>query len=83
VLGIVSVLGLFGVLFVWASQTRINTANFYLASTNLQSFFARAFGLQLHRTTWVFIVGGLVFTIMLTNVFSYILQALRVQGGSL
>jgi purine-cytosine permease-like protein len=80
VLGIVSVLGLFGVVFVWASQTRINTANFYLASTNLQSFFARAFGLQLHRTTWVLIVGGLVFAIMLTNVFSYILQALRVQG---
>ena len=70
VLGIVSVLGLIGVVFVWASQTRINTANFYLASTNLQSFFARAFGLQLHRTTWVLIVGGLVFAIMLTNVFS-------------
>jgi purine-cytosine permease-like protein len=80
VLGIVSVLGLVGVVFVWASQTRINTANFYLASTNLESFFARAFGLRLKRTTWVVIVGVLVYLMMLTNVFNYILQALRVQG---
>jgi purine-cytosine permease-like protein len=80
VLGIVSVLGLAGVVFVWASQTRINTANFYLASTNLESFVARVFGLRLHRTTWVIIVGIIVFLMMLTNVFDYILQALRVQG---
>ncbi|MQA85122.1 MAG: thiamine permease [Streptosporangiales bacterium] len=80
VLGIVSLLGVGGVIFVWASQTRINTANYYLASTNLQSFFARVFKLRLPRVAWVGIVGIVVFAIMLTDVFSYILQALRVQG---
>jgi hypothetical protein len=80
VLGIVSLMGLAGVALIWVSQTRINTANFYLASTNLQSFFARTFKLHLPRTVWAVIVGAIVYLIMLTNVFSFILEALRYQG---
>jgi purine-cytosine permease-like protein len=80
VLGIVSLMGIFGVALIWVSQTRINTANFYLASSNLQSFFARVFKLHLPRTVWAVIVGGIVYLIMLTDVFSFILDALRYQG---
>ena len=80
VLGIVAMMGIFGVALIWVSQTRINTANFYLASTNLESFFSRVFKLKLPRTIWAVIVGAIVYLIMLTNVFSYILRALRWQG---
>jgi purine-cytosine permease-like protein len=80
VLGLVSMMGLAGVALIWVSQTRINTANFYLASSNLQSFFARAFKIHMPRTTWAVIAGAIVYAIMLTNVFSFILDALRYQG---
>lgn len=80
VLGIVSLMGIFGVLLIWVSQTRINTANFYLASSNLQSFAARVLRLRLPRTFWVVVVGAIVYLIMLTDVFSFIIDALRYQG---
>jgi hypothetical protein len=38
-------------LFVWATQTRINTANYYLATLNMQAFFAR-FGLRGSYAMW-------------------------------
>jgi hypothetical protein len=80
ILAIVALMGPFGVLLIWASQTRINTANFYLSSSNLQNFFARAFKVALPRTFWTVIVGVLVFAIMLTDVFSFLLETLRFQG---
>lgn len=80
VVGIVSMMGIVGVALIWVSQTRINTANFYLASTNLESFFSRVFKVKLPRVAWTVIVGAIVYLIMLTNVFSYILKALAWQG---
>lgn len=80
VLAVVALMGLAGVAFIWVSQTRINTANFYLASTNLESFVARAFGLQLPRWVWAIVAGAIAYAIMLTDVFSFILEALRYQG---
>jgi len=80
VLGIVSLMGFAGVAFIVVSQTRINTVNFYLASTNLESFFARALRLQLPRWVWAVVAGAIVYLIMLTDVFSFILDALRYQG---
>jgi purine-cytosine permease-like protein len=80
VLGLIGLMGLVGVLFVWISQTRINTVNYYLASTNWQNFFARVFRLRLSRLVWLIIIGIVVYVVMLSNVFGYILQALRVQG---
>src|SRR5262249_48097871 len=41
VLGIVGLMGIAGLAFLWVSQTRINTTNFYLAVSNLESFLAR------------------------------------------
>ncbi|MGX6448170.1 purine-cytosine permease family protein [Patulibacter sp. S7RM1-6] len=80
VLGLVSLMGWAGVALIWVSQTRINTANFYLASTNVQNVGARLLKLDLSRRVWLGVVGVVVFLLMLTDVFSYINEALRVQG---
>ena len=80
VIALVQLMGIFGVIFVWVSQTRINTANLYLASTNLESFFSRLFKIKLNRLWWVLISGIIAYLIMLTDVFSYILRALSWQG---
>ncbi|WP_315918287.1 purine-cytosine permease family protein [Mesorhizobium sp. SP-1A] len=80
IIGIVALMGPFGVLLVWVSQTRINTINFYLSSTNMQNFFARAFKISLPRTVWVIIMSVVIFLVMLTNVFGYLLQTLQFQG---
>ncbi len=80
VLAILKLMGIWGLLFVWVSQTRINTANFYLAADNMKAFFER-FGLQnVPHSVWAIIVGAVVYTLMLMNVFSFILQALAYQG---
>lgn len=77
---ILKVSGGFGLIFIVASQTRINTANYYLASVNLGAFAARAFGIKWPRIAWVGISGVLVYLMMLTDVFSYLLRALAWQG---
>lgn len=80
IIGIVALMGPFGVLLVWVSQTRINTINFYLSSTNMQNFFARAFKISWPRTVWVIIMTVVIFLVMLTNVFGYLLLTLQFQG---
>lgn len=76
----VGVTGLVGLGLIFVTQSRINTANMYLASTNLQSFGSRALQLHFPRTVWVLIAGAITYLIMLTNVFSFILDALAYQG---
>jgi hypothetical protein len=80
VLALLKLMGFGGLLFVWVSQTRINTANFYLASTNMHAFFLSALRLDLPKFVWSMMVGAIVYCLMLTNVFSFILQALAYQG---
>ncbi|EKF21261.1 permease for cytosine/purine, uracil, thiamine, allantoin family protein [Mycolicibacterium hassiacum DSM 44199] len=80
ILGIVTLMGFWGLLWVVISQTRVNTGNFYLASTNLQNFFSRTFKLTLPRVVWLGIVAVLVYILMLTNVLTWILEALTYQG---
>lgn len=77
---IISTMGVFGLLLIIVSQTRINSANLYLASSNLEAFFSRVFKINLHRTAWAIVAGGLVYLIMLTDVLTYILRALAWQG---
>ena len=80
VLAILKLMGIWGLLFVWVSQTRINTANFYLAAENMQAFFEK-FGLaNVPRFAWAIVVGAVVYALMLMDVFSFILQALAYQG---
>lgn len=78
--GIVGVMGIFGVLLIFVSQTRINTANVYLASTNLEAFCTRTFKIKMPRVAWAVIAGAIIYLIMLTDVLSYILRALNWQG---
>lgn len=80
VFSLLELMGVFGLLFIWVSQTRINTANFYLAATNMHAFGERILHIHLSRFGWSIVVGVIVFLLMLTNVFSYILQALAYQG---
>jgi purine-cytosine permease-like protein len=79
VLALLKLMGIFGPFFVWVTQTRINTANFYLAMTNMHAF-AKVFAASNCRFVWATIVGILVYLIMLTNVFSFMLQELAYQG---
>jgi hypothetical protein len=78
--GIVANLGVAGLLLIVVSQTRINSANLYLASTNLESFVSRVTTLKLPRVVWAFGAGVLVYLLMLTDVLSYLLKALSWQG---
>ncbi|GAA3313397.1 purine-cytosine permease family protein [Arthrobacter ramosus] len=78
--GFISSLGFFGLLVILISQTRINTANYYLASLNLGAFMERAFNLRLPRFVWVLVSGAIAFLFMLTDVLSYLLKALAWQG---
>ncbi|WP_037410365.1 purine-cytosine permease family protein [Candidatus Solirubrobacter pratensis] len=77
---IVNLTGILGLLLIYITQTRINTVNLYLASTNLQSFFSRLFRLNLPRTAWVVVACAIGYLLMLTNVFSYVVDALNYQG---
>ncbi|MEV5011701.1 hypothetical protein AB0K74_16455 [Streptomyces sp. NPDC056159] len=74
------VMGIWAVLLVFVSQTRINTANYFLASSNLEILGRMVFRLRLPRVVWVLVGSAIIFLIMLTNVFSYILTALNWQG---
>ncbi len=78
--GLIELMGIFGLLFVWITQTRINTANYFLATTNMQAFFKDVFKLNLNKMVWAVVVGIIVYLLMLINVFAYLLQALAYQG---
>jgi purine-cytosine permease-like protein len=81
--GIVALMGGLGLIFIVATQTKINTANFYVGSANFESFFSRVFGLNLSRTWWVLVVGVVSFIVMIMNIFSFINTWLAYQGAVL
>ncbi|MGY2261591.1 purine-cytosine permease family protein [Pseudomonas sp. SDO55104_S430] len=80
VMAIIELMGFWGLMFVWVSQTRINSANFYLAATNMQAFFGGVGLARVPYWVWAVAVGALVYTLMRLNVFEYILQALAYQS---
>ncbi|PIK78940.1 allantoin permease [Pseudomonas sp. 382] len=79
VLAILNLLGIWGLLFVWATQTRINTANYFVATTNLRNI-GQIFGLRLSWAVWAAVVGCFVYLLMLADVFKYLMEALAYQG---
>ena len=80
VLSIVQLMGIWGLLFVWVTQTRINTGNFFLGATNLQAL-CTGFGLgRVPYAVWAALTGLVVYLLMRFDVFSYILQALAWQS---
>ncbi|WP_375741123.1 purine-cytosine permease family protein [Pseudomonas boanensis] len=80
VLAILQLMGIWGLLFVWVTQTRINTANYYLATVNMQAFFGDLLRLRYSRLVWALVVGAAVYGLMLADVFAWLLKALAWQG---
>ncbi len=79
-LALLKLMGVWGLLFVWVTQTRINTANYYLAAVNLEAL-VQLFGrLPFGRFGWAIAVGAIVYVLMLADVFAYLLTALAYQG---
>ncbi len=73
--------GFIALVFIWATQTRINSANYYLATVNMQAFFEKLLNLRLPKYFWAIMVGVVVLVLMrATDVFAYILDALNYQG---
>lgn len=79
-LSLLKLMGLGGLVFVWVTQTRINTANYYLASVNMEALFSPLGALPFGRILWAVLVGAIVYVLMLADVFAYLLQALAYQG---
>jgi purine-cytosine permease-like protein len=78
--GVISALGITGLLVIIVSQVRINSANFYFASVNIERFVSHFSRRNLSRRTWVIVLLAIVFALMFTNVFSYIATALAWQA---
>lgn len=78
--GLVSMMGLWGLLLIWVSQTRINTANYYLGAANLKAFFDRVFRANIPSIVFVIIGSVIIFLLMLLPIVQYILVALAWQG---
>lgn len=78
---IVSLLGGWGLFLVWVTQARINTANFYVASTNMEALWTRLFRTRLPRVWAVLVCGAITYVFMLTDVLSFLLVALAWQGA--
>ena len=77
--GIVSLMGILGLLVIWVSQTRINTANYYLSTANLKAFGDRI-GLRLPSVAWLLIAAVIIYLMMLLPIVQYLLLALAYQG---
>lgn len=77
---LVSLMGVFGVLFVWATQTRINSANFYLATINLEAFYGTMTKKRMPTLVSGAVVAVTVYLTMLAGVFHSMMTALAYQG---
>lgn len=78
--GLVVMMGLLGLLIVFASQTRINTANYYLSASNLRAFGEQVFRIKMPNVIWVILTAVIIFLLMLLPIVEYILLALAWQG---
>ena len=77
---LIVMMGVLGLIFVWISQTRINTTNFYLSTVNMQAFFRLVFRIDMPKYVWAIIVGVIVYFVMLADIFQFLLIALSYQG---
>lgn len=77
---ILSALGGVGLFIFLVSQIRIQSANFFSASGNLERFVEQITGRATPRVLWVVLVGIGVYVFMLTDVVSYLNTALAWQG---
>ena len=78
---LVQLMGPLGLMVVFVSQTRINTANYALGIANLREFGERALHLRAPSLVWVGIGGLIIYLLMLLPVVKYLLLALSWQGA--
>lgn len=78
--GLVRMMGIIGLLLVFVSQTRINTANYYVAVTNLETTGRRALRLGWPTWAWASISAVLIFLMVLLPVMEYMLITLAWLG---
>lgn len=78
---IITIMGGWGLFLVWVTQARINTANYYVASTNVEALWTRLFHRRLPRIYAVLICGLIAYLFMLTDVLNYLIVALAWQGA--
>jgi purine-cytosine permease-like protein len=73
--------GVGGLLWITVTQTRINSANFYVATVNLQAFLEEAFRLRLSKPVCAGLVGVAAFLFMRsTDILGTILVAVHYLG---
>lgn len=78
--GMVQLMGILGLIVIVASQTRINTANYYLGAANLRAFGERVLRLHIPNVVWVLISSVIIYLMMLLPIVQYLLLALAWQG---
>ena len=81
--GIVKLMGIFGLIFIVATQTKINTANFYVGLRELRELLLRgAFGLNLSaHGLGVSSSVSFSFAVMIMNIFSFHQRMARLPGN--
>lgn len=75
--GMLGMMGLWAVALIWVTQTRINTANYYVASSNLASLAGRIIPRSIPRWFWVIVLGVIVYLLMLLDLLSKLQVALQ------
>ena len=80
IVALIDSLGVWGLIVIVVSQARINSANYYAASTNLEEFVEQCTGRRTPRLIWVAVAGVISYLFMLTDVLSYLAVALSWQG---
>lgn len=74
-------MGVFGLILIVVSQTRINTLNYYEASANASRLINGVTGRRVPRLALVAVITVIVFALMLTNVFSYLEKMMAWQAA--
>lgn len=70
-----------GLAWVWITQSRSNSANYFLATVNLQAFIDEVFHRRVPKFACAVAIGIVVLVLtQSTNVFTYLITALNYQG---
>jgi purine-cytosine permease-like protein len=80
VFNLLGLMGFIGLVFIWVSQTRINTANFYVSALCIESVAHRVGRIRIPRWAAAIVAGVIVFALELADVFSFLGQALQYQA---
>lgn len=81
VTAIIASMGIIGLILIVVSQIRINTLNYYQASSNASRVITSLTGKRVPRLYLVIALTVLVFLLMLTDVFSYLERMLGWQAA--